>query len=166
MTLLRGLVLSLSLALGACSSTCSNTSVEGLYTLTFEGLIYSLQLKSSGVGALSVAGKSVGELRWKLIDANGQAVELEMSGEVYTAMRKLTAFAEPISGTVKVTSGVIAAPAECSGDGHLKRLLVNNDQRIEFLRSEEGRATEQKGPPISWPVSSKRTNFSLLMRSG
>jgi hypothetical protein len=40
------------------------------------------------------------------------------------------------------------------------------DELNRIIQSQVSGQRQLKGPPISWPVSSKRTNFSLLMRSG
>lgn len=122
--------------LAGCSGPCTSAGVEGSYSLNAKGANYALELRAGGQGALSVAGKNVGDLRWSLSSASDQQiVELDASGPVYAA---LTAIAPkkggPVSAVV-VSSGVIAPAPECTRGGRMAKLVLNFDEGIAFQRT-------------------------------
>jgi hypothetical protein len=141
--LLRSWFFCLLFVLGACSSgTCVNTDIPGIYKLTAKKIIYLLQLNSDGTGFLNVAGENMGEFKWELDDLNDdyQAVALQIPNKIEDIMSELVDFNQSKSSSNKSSPrtehSIFLLTAECNKNGHLKRLVADEDTGIWFVRSE------------------------------
>jgi hypothetical protein len=129
----RAIVLVVCLVSG-CSSTCSPGEVAGWYALTSGGTSYRINLKSDGEAALLIGGRSIGSFRWSLDQGDQQRLELQASGEVYTELRNLTAFAPSSVGAPEPAQGVLAMPAECNLGKTVRTLVINSERGLVFNR--------------------------------